>query len=153
MRQATIGRVTEDDLAELLALMRAYCDFYQVNPADEALLSLSRALLADAEHEGVQLIARDHDGRAVGFATIFWSWNTLNASRLGIMNDLYVHPVARGTGLADQLVAACVEACRVRGGVAGLGWQTAPDNFRAQAVYVRVGAERAEWIDFSLPIE
>lgn len=153
MQQVTVAPVTNDDLADLLALMRAYCDFYAVNPGDDELLLLSRALIADPDHEGLQLIARHQDGRALGFATIFWSWNTLNASRLGVMNDLYVDPGARGTGLADQLIAACVEASRAHGGVAGLSWQTARDNLRAQAVYVRVGAERAEWIDYSLPLD
>jgi hypothetical protein len=42
----TIERVTEADLAELLPLMRGYCDFYEVAPSDEALLALSRALIA-----------------------------------------------------------------------------------------------------------
>ena len=31
-----------------------------------------------------------------------------------------------------------------------LGWQTAKDNHRAQAVYERVGGRREEWLDYSL---
>ncbi len=49
MRQVTIATVTDDDLVELLTLMRAYCDFYQAGPADDALLAVSRALIADPE--------------------------------------------------------------------------------------------------------
>ena len=42
----------------------------------------------------MQLIARDAGRqRAVGFATLYWTWQTLNAARLGVMNDLFV---ARG---------------------------------------------------------
>jgi hypothetical protein len=44
------------DLPELLPLMRAYCDFYQVAPKDQALLALSQALLADPQREGLQLL-------------------------------------------------------------------------------------------------
>jgi hypothetical protein len=40
------------DLAELLPLMRAYCDFYQVAPGDQALRELSQALLADPQRRG-----------------------------------------------------------------------------------------------------
>ncbi len=58
--------VGEGDLDELLPLMRAYCDFYEVAPPDEDLLALSRALIADPEREGVQLIARDDGGEAIG---------------------------------------------------------------------------------------
>jgi GNAT superfamily N-acetyltransferase len=147
----TIRPVGEDDLGDLLPLMRAYCDFYLVAPADEALLALSRALIADPEREGVQLVARDAAGAAIGFATVFWSWSTSRAARIGVMNDLFVAPQARGTAVADALIAACAERCREHGAVS-LTWQTALDNARAQAVYERVGARRSQWLDYDLPV-
>jgi GNAT superfamily N-acetyltransferase len=148
----TLHTVGEDDLDELLPLMRDYCDFYRVAPADEALLAMARELIADPEGEGVQILARDDDGRAVGFATVFWSWSTLSASRVGVMNDLFVARAARGSGIAEALIAECVERCRARG-ARSLGWQTAKDNRRAQAVYERAGAAREEWLDYSLKVE
>ncbi|HEX6582642.1 MAG TPA: GNAT family N-acetyltransferase [Thermoleophilaceae bacterium] len=148
-----ITTVTEADLADLLPLMRGYCEFYEVSPSDEALLAMSRTLIADPELEGLQLIARDDDGRAVGFATIFWTWSTLSASRLAVMNDLFVSADARGGGHADALIAECAEHTRARGATS-LDWQTARDNTRAQAVYDRVGATRDDrWLDYSLGVE
>ena len=147
-----IQPVAESDLPDLLPLMRAYCEFYEVAPSDDDLLSMSRVLIADPEREGLQLLARDADGRAIGFATIFWTWTTLSASRLGVMNDLFVAPDARGGGVADALIAACAERCGERG-AKSLEWQTAYDNHRAQAVYARVGGERDErWLDYSLAV-
>jgi GNAT superfamily N-acetyltransferase len=148
---ARIAVAGEGDLADLLPLMRAYCDFYEVAPPDEALLALSRALIADPEREGVQLIARRPDGAPVGFATVFWTWSTTRAARIGVMNDLYVAAEGRGSGVADTLIAACADRCRERGAVS-LAWQTAPDNARAQAVYERVGARRSQWLDYDLPV-
>ena len=104
------------DLPELLPLLRAYCDFYEVAPSDTALLELSRALLADPRREGLQLLARDEAGHAVGFATLFWTWQTLSAARVGVMNDLYVAAEARGTGVAGGLIAACLERLGEAGG-------------------------------------
>ena len=148
-----IATVSEADLDELLPLMRAYCDFYEVAPSDEALLAMSRRLISDPELEGVQLIARDDGGAAVGFATIFWTWQTLSASRLGVMNDLFVAESARGGGHADALIEECAERCRERGAT-DLAWQTARTNGRAQAVYDRVGATRDDrWLDYSLTVE
>jgi GNAT superfamily N-acetyltransferase len=144
--------VTEADLADLLPLMRGYCDFYEVDPSDETLLAMSRELIADPDKEGLQLIARDGDGRAIGFATIFWTWSTLSAARLGVMNDIFVTPEARGSGAAAGLIEACAERCRRRG-IAELDWQTAHDNVRAQKLYERVGAKRDErWLDYSLTV-
>jgi GNAT superfamily N-acetyltransferase len=148
----SIDTVTHADLADLLPLMRAYCDFYESDPSDEALLQLSRALIDSPEHEGVQFIARDPGGRPVGFASIFWTWSTNSAARVGTMNDLFVTPEARGSGVAEALIEACVERCRARGAIR-LEWQTALDNKRAQAVYERVGGKREQWLDYSLPID
>ncbi|HYH90420.1 MAG TPA: GNAT family N-acetyltransferase, partial [Solirubrobacteraceae bacterium] len=125
-----ITQVGEDDLEDLLPLLRGYCDFYEVDPSDDALLALCRALIADPEREGLQLIARQPDGKAVGFATLYWTWQTLNAARLGIMNDLFVTSDARGSGLADRLIAACRERSAEHG-AGELAWQTAKDNHRA----------------------
>lgn len=145
-----IARVTEDDLQALLPLIRAYCDFYETAPTDDALLALSRALIADPDREGVQLLAWDDAKRPIGFATVYWSWDTLLAARMGIMHDLFVAPEARGGGAADALIEACRGECRLHGAVK-LGWQTARENRRAQRVYERVGATRDEWIDYWLP--
>jgi GNAT superfamily N-acetyltransferase len=147
----TIDVVGEVDLDDLLPLVRAYCDFYAAAPADADLLDLSRALIADPEREGVQLLARDRDGVPAGFATLFWTWQTLSAARVGVMNDLYVAPAARGRGVADALIEACRLRCAQRGARA-LTWQTAPDNRRAQAVYERVGARSSQWLDYALAV-
>jgi GNAT superfamily N-acetyltransferase len=147
-----ITTVAEADLLELLPLMRGYCDFYEVDPSDDDLLAMSRALIADSDREGTQLIARDEEGRASGFATIFWTWTTLSAARIGVMNDLFVTERARGTGVAEALIAACAERCREYGAVS-LDWTTARDNHRAQRLYERVGAKRDErWVDYSLDV-
>jgi GNAT superfamily N-acetyltransferase len=147
---ADIAVVREEDLDDLLPLMRAYCEFYEVAPSDAALLAMCRALIADPEREGLQLVARDWHGAAVAFATVFWTWQTLSASRAAVMNDLFVAEHARGTKIADALIAACATAARMHG-APRLVWQTAKDNLRAQAVYDRVGANRSEWLDYGLP--
>jgi GNAT superfamily N-acetyltransferase len=146
-----ITTVGEADLADLLPLMRAYCDFYEVGPDDDALLALSSALIADPEREGVQLIARGPGGEPLGFATIFWTWATTRGTRIAVMNDLFVTPAARGKRLGEALIAACADRCRAEG-VTSLTWQTALDNVRAQALYDRIGAGRSQWLDYDLPV-
>lgn len=146
-----ISVVTQGDLPELLPLMRGYCDFYRVTPSDDELLAMSRALIADPQREGMQLLAREDGGTPIGFATIFWTWSTLSASRIGVMNDLFVTPGARGRRFGAELIAACLERCREHGATT-LGWQTALDNTRAQSLYDRVGGQREQWLDYSLPV-
>jgi GNAT superfamily N-acetyltransferase len=147
----TIARTTASDLPELLELLRGYCDFYKVAPSDEALESLCQTLLEYPDTAGVQLLARYGDGVAVGFATIYWTYSTLSATPIGLMNDLYVAPAVRGKGVGHALIEACAAECRLAG-VGELEWYTAPDNTRAQATYDRTGATREEWVSYSLPL-
>ena len=67
------------------------------------------------------------------------------------MNDLYVAPAARGTGVAEALIDRCASAARAHG-ARQLTWQTALDNERAQKVYDRVGGVSEQWLDYSLDL-
>ncbi len=151
MSEAEIVRVRAEHVEQLLPLMQTYCAFYQASPSDAALRGLAEALLADPERAGIQLLARDQDGTALGFATIFWTFSTLSAAPIGLMNDLYVAPVARGMGIGRALIDACAAEC-ARRGVSGLEWYTAPSNAQAQSVYDGTGATRSEWVNYYLPV-
>jgi GNAT superfamily N-acetyltransferase len=139
---------SESQVQRLLPLMRAYCAFYHAAPHDAALVTMARALVADPNHEGVQFLATDGESD-VGFATLFWSWETTISSRVGVMNDLFVASGSRGRGVSSALIAACVQRCREHG-AARMIWQTARDNARAQAVYDHIGATRESWLDYWL---
>ena len=132
-----------------MRLLAAYLDFYETSRELPPIEAFCRELIAEPEHAGVQLLARDADGAAIGLATIFWSWSTTRLGRLAVMNDLFVAPEARGRGVAEALIFACRDLAREHG-CAALEWQTAPDNHRAQAVYARVGAEQSQWLTYEL---
>ena len=129
----TIDRVREEDLPDLLPLMAAYLAFYETSAEPAVLEELCRALLADPRREGVQLLARGPGGRPAGFATVYWSWSTTRAARIGTMNDLFVAPEARGSGAAEALIDACRQACRAHGARV-LEWMTAKDNLGGQGI-------------------
>lgn len=147
---ATIRPVTEGDLPQLLPLMRGYCEFYGTDPSDEALLELSRWLL-DHPEDGVQTIARDEGGEAIGFATIYWTWRTMHAARIAVLEDVFVSSAARGGGVAGALIRDARDRARDHGAVQ-LDWQTAKTNERAQRAYAALGAEPDDrWLDYSVP--
>jgi GNAT superfamily N-acetyltransferase len=149
-RDVVVRPVTEDELDELLPLLRGYCQFYETDPSDEALLELSRWLIEHPE-DGVQVLARDDDGTAIGFTTIYWTWRTMHAARIAVLEDLFVASEARGSGAAEALIRDARARAHERG-ARQLDWQTAKTNERAQAVYGRMGAEPDDrWLDYSLP--
>jgi GNAT superfamily N-acetyltransferase len=139
----------EDEVDEMLPLIRAYCEFYGTEPKDEGLRWMFRTLISDPS-QGAVFIARD-GGRAVGFATLDWKWSSLKAARIGYLEDLFVDPEARGRGIADALIEACAQRCRELG-MPAMAWQTAPDNHRAQQVYNRTGAEFDTYLEYDLKL-
>ena len=143
-----IERADVIDLPVLMPMMRAYCDFYEVGPRDDRLIALSRALIDDPS-QGEQAIARDESGKPVGFSTVFWTWQTLDAARIGVLNDLFVVPDARGLGVGRALIEHCRGLCRKRG-AAKLVWETAPDNVTAQRLYDGIGAESSTWLAYEI---
>ena len=146
--EVTIAPVEVTDLPVLLPRMRAYCDFYEVDPRDDRLIALSRALI-DSGAEGIQLLARDAEATPLGFATVYWTWQTLDAGRVGVMNDLFVVPEARGRGVGRMLIEHCRGLCRKRG-AGKLVWETAPDNETAQRLYDSTGATSSTWLTYEI---
>jgi hypothetical protein len=62
----TLSKVGAPDLPELMPMLRGYCDFYEVNPSEGALLAMCQALI-DEPAQGEQWIARDQAGTPAGF--------------------------------------------------------------------------------------
>ena len=144
-----IRAAREDEIDEMLPLIRAYCEFYETEPQDEGLREMSRTLITDAS-QGAVFIARK-DGKAVGFATLDWKWSSLKAARIGYLEDLFVDPESRGNGIADALIQVCADRCRELG-MPAIAWLTAPDNRRAQRVYNRAGAEYDAFLEYDLEL-
>ena len=148
----SVRPATEVDLPAILPLYRAYCEFYESDPPDEGLERMCLALIAEPEVEGVLLAGCDEGGNVVGFAALAWKWSSLRGAKIGYLEDLFVAPEARGSGLAEELIAACAERARERGATA-IEWLTAPDNHRAQAVYDRVGGKPEPMVEYDLELK
>jgi len=150
----SIRAATDDDLPAVLPLVRAYCEFYETTPEqapDPGLEEMCRALIAARDDQGMLLVAEDDSGAVVGFVAVGWKWSSLRASRVAIMEDLFVAPDARGGGHGRDLILACADRARELG-APKLEWVTATDNTRAQAVYDSLGGVGGEWRNYELEL-
>ncbi len=131
----TVIRADQTNVQEAAPLFAAYREFYG-SPYDRAAAA---AFLASriARDESVVLLGRDRLG-AVGLAQVYPSFSSTALAPIWVLNDLYVVPEARGTGIVDELLAS-VEHHAAAAGAIAVELSTAHTNTRAQAVYERHG--------------
>ena len=144
-------RCAEEDLADLLPLMRAYCDFYEVAPADDGLLALSPGAArrpASARACSCSPATTRRRGRRLRDDLLDLVRRS-RAARSAVMNDLFVRRGARGTGLADALIGACRERARVPARARSLADRPG-QRARPGASTSATAAPRSEWIDYAL---
>lgn len=107
------------------------------------------ALLIDAGGT-INLIARDADGVAVGFAEAALRRDYVNGcktSPVAFLEGIFVVPEARGKGVARALVAA-VEAWARGEGCTEFASDTTPENTSSQAMHKALGFAETQRVVF-----
>ena len=95
-------------------------------------------------------VAEAPDGRVAGMALWFLSYSTWLGSHGIHLEDLYVRPEFRGTGLGDRLLRSLAAICAERG-YGRLEWSVLDWNESARGFYASLGAEAlTEWVPYRL---
>lgn len=144
-----LRRATLDDLGLLVPLFDSYRIFYR-QPSDpgRAERFLSERLSAG---ESVIFLARE-GGTAVGFVQLYPSFWSVAACRSWILNDLYVVPGQRGTGIGRALLDRARAHAQATG-AGGLDLSTQRSNLTAQRLYEAAGWQRDdEFYHYELPL-
>lgn len=149
MNSLTFRPASESDIPQLYDLMVQYIvDFYQKpQPNESDLKNLSQHLI-DNPSAGLQFVA-ESDGKLVGFATLYFTFSTLQVKRAAILNDLFVSDDARGKKVGEQLFEECLSFIR-ENDFAYMTWETAKDNVVAQGLYKKMGGELSEWLVYEI---
>jgi GNAT superfamily N-acetyltransferase len=126
------------DVPQIHRLIRELAEYEksldQVTATEE---DLRRALFGD--RPAVFAHVAEHDGVVAGFALWFLNYSTW-LGRHGIwLEDLYVTPRLRGTGLGRALLAELARIC-VRNGYGRLDWWVLDWNSAARGFYESLGA-------------
>ena len=136
-----VRRATIADLDQIALLFNAYRQFY--GQAHD--LALAREFLRDRieQDQSVIFLALAADGSAAGFTQFYPSFSSASAKRIFILNDLFVDPVARRSGVGRALLQAAADFGRGAGAVR-LTLSTAHTNTSAQSLYEANGWLRDE---------
>lgn len=140
----SIRSATPDDLPLIADLIRALADYekllHEVRFDDEVL----RAKLFGARPYA-EVIIGEVDGAAQGFALFFHNFSTFEGRPGVYLEDLFVRPEARGSGLGKALLAQ-LAAIAVERDCARLEWSVLDWNEPAIGFYKKLGARMMdEW--------
>jgi GNAT superfamily N-acetyltransferase len=144
--------IAPDDVAAVVGLVRELAE-YEKAP-DEARMTeeqLSAALFGDFPMLFGHVA--EAGGRVVGMALWFLNFSTWRGTHGVYLEDLYVQPAHRGSGLGRELLRTLAAEC-VERGYSRLEWSVLDWNEPAIGFYRSLGAEpMSEWTVYRLADE
>lgn len=148
---ARVREATPDDVPAILALVHALALYEKEPDAVEATEDDFRhALFPEHGHPTTFCHVAEVDGRVVGIAVWYLSFSTWTG-RNGIwLEDLFVTPEHRGSGLGKELLRTLARVCTERG-LRRLEWWVLDWNAPSIAFYESLGAvAQDEWTTYRL---
>jgi GNAT superfamily N-acetyltransferase len=143
-----IAPLAESDRADWDPLWQGYLTFYETDLHDDVTdATFARLVAGDGMHGA---IARDEEGRAVGFVNWLPQASTWTKGTYCYLEDLYVSPDVRGGGVGRALIAH-VKAWAEGAGCDQVYWLTAETNTRARKLYDKV-AELSGFVHYQITL-
>jgi GNAT superfamily N-acetyltransferase len=145
----SVRPVRPDDVPSIVALVRELADYekalHEVRLTEQ---QLTAALFGDAP--ALYGHVADLDGEVVGIALWFLNFSTWRGTHGIYLEDLYVSPQHRGSGLGKELLRTLAEVC-VERGYSRLEWSVLDWNTPSIDFYKAHGAVAMdEWTVFRL---
>lgn len=144
---ADIRPIDSRDASRWRELFSDYGTFYKTH-FTEAVLDGVWAWLLDPGHPVNALVATNEDGVVVGFAIYREQPDTFSAGPGMYLDDLFVDPAARRSGVAGAMLSSIRELARAKG-ISQVRWITAADNVHAQTAYDHI-ARRTDWVTYEM---
>lgn len=144
-----IRRVREGDITAVVELVRGLAEYERLEHECEMTDDQLRAALFGPAPALFGHVAEE-DGEIVGFTLWFLNFSTFRGTHGIYLEDLFVRPDHRGSGLGRALLTELAEEC-VRRGYARLEWSVLDWNDPAIGFYRSLGAAPLDdWTMFRL---
>ena len=141
---STVRPATPADLPLIAQLIRDLADYEKLSHA----VRFDKAALGEhlfGPRPMAEVLIAEQDGQGQGFALFFHNFSTFEGKPGIYLEDLYVRPQARGTGLGKALLQR-LAALAVERGCARLEWSVLDWNAPSIAFYRSLGARMMdEW--------
>lgn len=122
------------DKERWLELFKEYIVFYKSSLSDAQFELTWKRLNSEFNIKG---LVAEFDNKIVGFTHYIWRPSTWEVEDFCYLEDLYVDPKNRKSGVGRALIKAVEEIASAKGSKR-LYWTTAPDNETARKLYDKV---------------
>ncbi len=126
-----IRKATREDLSGVVELFDGYRRFYEA-PSDPE--GARRFISARLEAGDSVIFVAEADGRLLGFTQLYPSFSSVSMKRVWILNDLFVAPNQRRSGVGSALLRKAEEFAKETA-AKGLVLATQKTNTTAKARY------------------
>ena len=145
----SVRRLQDGARDRWLKLWAGYLSFYRAEIPDR-VTELTFERLRDGSEGMVGLVATARDGEPIGFAHLVFHSSTWATNGYCYLEDLYVHPSARGGDVSLALFDAVFVEARTRGS-ARTYWHTQQFNGAARSLYDTVG-RLTSMVEYEAPL-
>jgi len=132
-----IRPLQQSDFDEWSTLWRGYLEFYETVLGDDIYYT-TFARLIDPERAQQNAFVSEVDGRVIGLVHYIFHAHNWRAEDVTYLQDLYVDPSVRGTGVGRKLIEAVYQAAD-QNGTPNVYWMTQNFNETARELYDRIG--------------
>ena len=145
-----VRRATEGDVSTLLALIRGIAEYERLAHEVEATEALLREHGFGCRPVFEALMTERPGPRAVGFALYFFTFSTFKTRPTLYLEDLFVVPEERGSGIGRRLLVELARIAVARG-CGRMEWSVLDWNTPARKFYFKLGAVAMdEWTVFRM---
>ena len=144
-KTVVIRPLERSDEAAWRRLWRAYLDFYETEVDDAVYASSFERLLGDDARDFNGLVA-EVDGELRGLTHYLFHRHGWKIADVCYLQDLYVDPELRGTGLGRKLIEAVYAAADAHG-AATVYWLTQEFNYAGRRLYDRI-AQKTPFVHY-----
>jgi GNAT superfamily N-acetyltransferase len=147
---ATVIRAAIEHLDLVHPLFCDYRAFYELPRHEDAARAFLESRLA--LQDSVILLALQSANEASGFVQLYPAFSSLRMTPAWILNDLFVGPAFRRSGVARELLDAANRVARETG-ASQLELATAKDNVSSRSLYESLGWKRDdEFLHYTLDV-
>lgn len=144
-----IRPILSSDRNKWQELYYSYLDFYESKPNEKATeILFSRLTSTPAQIQG---LVAELEGQIVGIAHYHFQLSTWTHTTHCYLEDLFVVPEARGSGIATKLIEAVRDAS-LENKCSELFWITKESNQTARKVYDRL-AKLSDFVRYEILLE